>query len=168
MTIIFSSKIPNLHLQRTSEMKWHNESINTSCSCVVRFDWVMTQKKNMSHKLWKVSAKFLSCFLIFIYPGSEIPGRLSTDFARVSWVRMGSMSFHGNSMQAWREHVNSRHKQKSPANVSVLALRKQRWPPSPLHNSVLTSQKRIDASTGCCSFYNRKDLIHTNSPLLVS
>lgn len=71
MTIIFSSKIPNFHLQRTSEMKWHNESINMSCSCVVRFDWVMTQKKNMSHKLWKVGAKFLSCFLIFIYPGSE-------------------------------------------------------------------------------------------------
>lgn len=68
---LWQSYFPNLHLQRTSEMKWHNESINTSCSCVVRFDWVMTQKKNMSHKLWKVSATFLSCFLIFIYPGSE-------------------------------------------------------------------------------------------------
>lgn len=52
--------------------------------------------------------------------------RLSTDVARVSWAGMGSMSFQGNSMQAWWEHVNSRHKQKSPANVSVLALRKQR------------------------------------------
>lgn len=124
MTIIFSSKIPNLHLQRTSEMKWHNESINMNCSCVVRFDWVMTQKKTWVTNCGKWVQSFCLVFNSFIQEVKLL--RLSTDFARVSWVGMGSMSFHGNSMQAWWEHVNSRHKQKSPANVSVLALRKQR------------------------------------------